>query len=425
MNTSAHSQMLGASPMSGEILAARIETLAKFSSEPNVLTRLTLTQAHRDAADMVMSWMAQAGMQVHVDALGTVVGRREAANPGAKTLLLGSHIDTVRNAGKYDGNFGVIAAIAAVDRLRSEGIVLPFAIEVLAFGDEEGVRYASTLTGSRAIAGNFDPASLEQKDAQGISRREALVRFGVDPGYALHQARDPARTIGYIEVHIEQGPVLESEGLPIGIVTAINGATRGSLEIKGVSGHSGTLPMSLRHDAITAAAEIILAVEMVARSKRGLVATVGRVETPQGAVNIVPGAATMSLDVRSSSDADRKEAVALILDHAQRIAQRRGVEVKFTPGYDMAAVPCGEHLMACLARGFATLGQPDYRLPSGAGHDAMSFHNRIPIAMIFTRCRGGVSHNPAEFASPGDMEIATAALYEFLLTLANDTGAGQ
>jgi allantoate deiminase len=165
--------------------------------------------------------------------------------------------------------------------------------------------------------------------------------------------------------------------------------------------------------------------KMVARSKRGLVATVGRVETPQGAVNIVPGAATMSLDVRSSSDADRKEAVALILDHAHRIAQRRGVEVIFTPSYDMAAVPCDEHLMDCLARGFATLGQPDYRLPSGAGHDAMSFHNRIPIAMIFTRCRGGVSHNPAEFASPGDMEIATAALYEFLLTLANDTGAGQ
>lgn len=420
---SAPPAILRAGRVAGDALVARIEALAKFSSDPNVLTRLTLTQAHRNAADMVMSWMAQAGMQVHFDALGTVVGRREASAPGAKTLLLGSHIDTVRNAGKYDGNFGVIAAIAAVDRLKNEGIALPFAIEVLAFGDEEGVRYSSTLTGSRAVAGTFDPASLDDKDADGISRREALVRFGVDPGYALRQARDPAQTIGYIEVHIEQGPVLESEGLPIGIVTAINGATRGSFDIKGVSGHSGTLPMSLRHDAMTAAAEMILAVEMAARGKRGLVATVGRVETPQGAVNIVPGAVTMSLDVRSPSDMDRKEIMDSILDHVQRIALRRGVEAKFTPSYDMPAVPCDVRLMECISRGFSRIGHADYRLPSGAGHDAMSFHRRIPIAMIFARCRGGVSHNPAEFASPSDMEAAAAALYECLLTLADEIGA--
>lgn len=411
--------------MRAEALVARIEALAQFTAEPGALTRLTLTQAHRNAADMVMSWMIQAGLQVHIDALGTVVGRREASRPGAKTLLLGSHIDTVRNAGKYDGNFGVIAAIAAIDRLKNEGVELPYAIEALAFGDEEGVRYASTLTGSRAIAGALDPAVLDDKDAEGISRREALLRFGVDPGYALRLARDPAKTIGYIEVHIEQGPVLESEGLAVGIVTAINGATRGAFEIKGVSGHSGTLPMSLRRDAVAAAAEMILAVELVARGRRGLVATVGRVETPRGAVNIVPGAAIMSLDVRSPSDQDRKEAIKLILDHVERIAARRGVEAVFTPSYDMPAAPCDSGLMDCIARGFARLGQPDYRLPSGAGHDAMSFSGRIPIAMIFARCRGGVSHHPAEFASPGDMEAAAAALYETLLILAHDMGARQ
>jgi allantoate deiminase len=411
------------SQVRGDALQARIDALAQFSSDPQALTRLTLTQAHRNAADMVMSWMSQAGLQVHLDPLGTVVGRREGAQPNAKTLLLGSHIDTVRNAGKYDGNFGVIAAVAAVDKLNAEGIKLPYAIEVLAFGDEEGVRYSSTLTGSRAVAGTLDPAALEQKDADGISRREALVRFGVDPGYAPHQARDPEKTIGYIEVHIEQGPVLESEGLPVGIVTAINGATRGAFQIKGVSGHSGTLPMSLRHDALAAAAELILAVEMVGRSKRGLVATVGRIETSNGAVNIVPGAANLLLDVRSPNDADRKEAVSAILEQMQRIGLRRGVEASFTTSYDMSAVPCDAHLMDCIARGFERIGQPDYRLPSGAGHDAMSFHGRIPIAMIFARCRGGVSHNPAEFTSPGDMEAATAALYESLLVLAANFGA--
>ncbi|HEV2571083.1 allantoate amidohydrolase [Methylocella sp. CPCC 101449] len=412
----------------GQALVARIEALAQFSADSDMLTRLTLTQAHRNAADMVTAWMIQAGMKVHIDALGTVVGRIEAhrqAGKAAKTLLLGSHIDTVRNAGKYDGNFGVIAAIAAVDRLKSEGAALPFAIEVLAFGDEEGVRYPSTLTGSRSIAGTFDPAALDHQDADGISRREALIRFGADPGYATKQARDPAKTLGYVEVHIEQGPVLESEGLPIGIVTAINGATRGTISITGKSGHSGTLPMSLRHDALTAAAEMILAIETIGRSQRGLVATVGQIETPYGAVNIVPGTVTMSLDVRSPSDTERKAAVARIAEEISRIAQRRGVEAVFTPSYDMPAAPCDAALMDMLGRSFQHLGHAAYRLASGAGHDAMSFNGRIPIAMIFARCRGGVSHNPAEFTSPGDMEAATVALYEFLKTLSAEFGAGS
>ena len=406
-----------ASQMKGEALAARIEALARFSSEPDALTRLTLTQAHRNAADLVVSWMAQAGMSVHVDALATVVGRVEGSDPAAKTLLLGSHIDTVRNAGKYDGNFGVIAAIAVVDRLKRDGVALPFAVEVLAFGDEEGVRYSSTLTGSRAVAGAFDPAALDQKDADGVSRREALVRFGADPNDAARQPRNPARVLAYVEAHIEQGPVLEAQGFPVGIVTAINGATRGAIAITGKSGHSGTEPMSMRRDALTAAAEMILAIERVGRSKRSLVATVGRIETPSGAVNIIPGLVEMSLDVRSPSDDERAEAMTRIEAELAAIASRRGVEARLARSYDMPAAPCDPALMDGLESSFQRLGLKPYRLASGAGHDAMAFRGRIPIAMIFSRCRAGVSHNPAEYASPGDMEAATAVLHDFVRTL--------
>lgn len=403
--------------MKGEALAARIEALAQFSSEPNALTRLTLSQAHRNAADLVVSWMTQAGMSVHIDALATVVGRFEGSDPAGRTLLLGSHIDTVRNAGKYDGNFGVISAIAAVDQLKRDGVKLPFAIEVLAFGDEEGVRYPSTLTGSRAIAGTFEPAALDDKDADGVSRREALARFGTDPNYASKQARDPARVLAYVEVHIEQGPVLEAQGFPVGIVTAINGATRGAITVTGKSGHSGTEPMSMRRDALTAAAEMILAIERIGRNKRGLVTTVGRIETPRGAVNIVPGIVEMTLDVRSPADSERHEAVERIEAEIAAIAARRDVAAKFVRSHDMPAAPCDPSLMDALEQSFQHRGFTPYRLASGAGHDAMAFRGRIPIAMIFSRCKAGVSHNPAEYASPGDMEAATAVLYDFIQTL--------
>jgi len=413
--------MISAAPahqMSGDALAARIEALAQFSSEPDALTRLTLTQEHRKAADLVASWMTQAGMSVHIDALATVVGRYEGSDPAGKTLLLGSHIDTVRNAGKYDGNFGVIAAIAVVDRLKREGIKLPFAIEVLAFGDEEGVRYPSTLTGSRAIAGTFEQTALDDKDADGVSRREALLRFGADPDDAPRQVREPTRVLAYVELHIEQGPVLEAQGFPAGIVTAINGATRGTITVTGRSGHSGTQPMNMRSDALTAAAEMILAIERIGRDTPGLVATVGRIETPRGAVNIVPGVVEMSLDVRSPSDSERVGAVQRIETGIADIAARRGVTAKFVQSYEMPAAPCDPWLMDTLEQSFRHLGFTPYRLASGAGHDAMSFRGRIPIAMIFARCKAGISHNPAEYASPGDMEAATAVLNDFIRTLA-------
>jgi hydantoinase/carbamoylase family amidase len=287
--------------------------------------------------------------------------------------------------------------------------------------DEEGVRFATSLTGSRALAGTFDPASLDTADADGITRREALVAFGCEPATIPQAARDPARTLGYVEFHIEQGPVLEAEGLPLGLVTAINGATRGEILVDGAAGHSGTLPMAMRRDAAAAAAEIVLAVERIGRSRPDLVATVGRIEIPNGAVNVVPGRARLSLDVRSPSDGDRAAALADIRAAMASIAQARGVNARLETSYDMPAAPCDDRLTAALAKSFSRCGHRDFRLPSGAGHDAMSFRGRIPMAMVFVRCRGGVSHRPDEHASRADIAAALAVLEDFIGSM----GAGS
>jgi allantoate deiminase len=393
---------------------ARLNALNAATDEPGRLTRLTLTPAHRRARDMLSEHMREAGLAVRLDAAGTLVGRLEGADAQAPALLIGSHIDSVRNAGSFDGPLGIILGIEALALLRARGRALPFAVEVLAFGDEEGVRFPTTLTGSRAVAGTFDPAALDSRDAQGVSRREALVAFGCDPERIAQEARDPARTLGYVEVHIEQGPVLERRGLALGIVTAINGASRGEIAVTGAAGHSGTLPMDMRRDAAVAAAQIVLAVEEVARATPDLVATVGRMEIPGGAVNVVPGAARLSLDVRSPRDADRLAAVEAIRARAQEIARARGVSVTMDMSYDMPAAPCDPALIELWAQTLTTLGHEDFRLPSGAGHDAMAFRGRIPHAMLFVRCRGGVSHRPDEYASPQDIESALSALTAFI-----------
>lgn len=402
-----------ASQLSGAAIAARIDELALFTDDPDGLTRLTLSPSHKGAAARVAEWMREAGMAVRMDGAGNVIGRYEAAvAAGARTLLVGSHIDTVRNAGRFDGNLGVVVGVAAVDELNRRAQRLPFAIEVVAFSDEEGVRFPTTLSGSLALAGSFDPACLDSTDGAGVSRREALAGFGV--GDAPVSAANAASTIGYLEVHIEQGPVLEARDLPVGIVTAINGATRGEVVVNGVAGHSGTLPMNMRHDALVAAAEMIIEIERRARNDSEVVATVGRIETPRGAVNIVPGEARFSLDVRSSSDASRARALADIRASMDRIATARGVTARFTPSYDMPAAPCDPRIIAALADAFARQGFAPFQLGSGAGHDGMSFRGVIPIGMIFVRCRGGVSHNPAEYASPEDIGAAAQILFELL-----------
>ena len=398
----------------GDAIANRLAELAALSDEPGRLTRLYLGPAHRRATDLVAYWMRDAGMSVRVDPLASVVGRYEGRDGGTKTLLLGSHIDSVRNAGRFDGPLGVVIAIEVVKAAFKSGKRFPFAIEVIAFGDEEGVRFASTLGGSRALAGTFDDKALDELDENAISRREALTDFGCDPSRLPAEKRPADRCIGYVEVHIEQGPVLEQEGLPLGIVTAIDGITRGTVDVEGVAGHAGTVPMSMRNDALSATAEMLLAIEQRARTRPNLVATVGKLDVPRSAPNTIPGRVRFSLDIRSPSDDERTNAVDDIKATIAAIAQRRGVMQRFTPGHQAAAAHCDPRLSDQLAAAAQACGETPKRMPSGAGHDAMAFDKIIPLAMLFVRCRGGVSHNPDEFAAPADIDIAARALSAFL-----------
>lgn len=408
-------------PLDGNAITARLKELAAFSDVPGELTRLSLTPSHKRAAAQVSHWMREAGLtQVHMDATGTIVGRYPADRANAKTLLIGSHIDTVRNAGIYDGNLGVLTAIAAVEALNAQGLRLPFAIEVAAFADEEGVRFLSTLTSSKAMAGIFDPKSLEDVDQQGISRAEALRSFGAPAERVAECRRDPADMIGYVEVHIEQGPVLEAAGAPLGIVTGIAGASRGHIRVRGEAGHSGTLPMPMRHDALAAAAEMILAVEARGRADAdALVTTVGTMIIAGSAVNVVPGEVQFSLDVRTLSDDLRQRAVADIRAAIDEIAARRGVRAVLDIGHEVPAAPCHGFLKERMAEVVEGLGLPVLRLPSGAGHDAMVFRGIMPMAMLFVRSQNG-SHNPREYASPADIGLAAEALHAFLLKTAGE-----
>jgi allantoate deiminase len=398
----------------GQAIADRLVELAAVSDEPGSLTRLYLGPAHRTAADLVAKWMREAGMTTRIDALGSVVGRYRARDSGPLTLILGSHIDTVRDAGRFDGALGVILAIEVVKAAFKSGTRFPFAIEVVAFGDEEGVRFASTLGGSKALAGRFDFKSLDETGDDGVSRRQALKAFGTDPSRLSEEALSPDQALGYVEVHIEQGPVLEQEGLPVGIVTAIDGVTRGTVEVDGVAGHAGTVPMPMRKDALAAAAEMLLAIEARARSQSNLVATVGKIEVPGSAANTIPGRVRFTLDIRSPSDQERSNAVDDINKAIAAIAQRRGVTAQLAVGHEVPAALCDRRLSDQLAKVVEAMQIKPRRLPSGAGHDAMAFDKVIPFAMLFVRCRGGVSHNPAEFASPDDIDIAARALSAFL-----------
>lgn len=402
----------------GDNIVRRLDALAACTDVPGQITRLYLSPSHAKSIELVRGWMAAAGLDVTVDAVGSVVGRSHGAAHNARALIMASHIDSVPNGGKFDGTLGVLAALEAVDEFRRRGKPLPVPVEIIAFGDEEGTRFASTLGGSRAIAGQFDASTLDEADANGITRRAALQAFGCNPDDIAGLRRDPDRYLGYIEVHIEQGPVLEAADQALGIVTAINGATRGSVEVVGEVGHAGTVPMPLRRDALTAAAEMALAVEARARSEADLVATVGRLETPGGVVNSVAGLVRFTLDVRSPSDARRKIAVDDIRARIEEIATRRGVTARITLGYNAPAAPCDPGMTDRLAAAVAPDAKNPIRMPSGAGHDAMSLRGVMPIAMMFVRCRGGVSHSPAEFTTTADIDAAARALVRFIEGLA-------
>lgn len=408
--------------VSARTVMERCDILGSYSEEPDRLTRPFASQAMRQVNEAVASWMHAAGMTVQQDKVGNLIGRYEASQAGAKTLLLGSHLDTVRDAGKYDGPLGVMIAIACVERLYARRERLPFAIEVLGFADEEGLRYHSAYIGSRAVAGTFDPEALHLTDADGITMAEAIHAFGGDPDpRALQTARwQRDELLAYCEVHIEQGPVLEASNLPVAVVSAIAGQNRITIRFTGEAGHAGTVPMSLRHDALCAGAEFVLAVETVARSLPGLVATVGQVSVLPGASNVIPGQVTLSLDVRHQDDTVREQANRQLEERAREIGAARHVSADWQMLQGHGAVPCAARLSRLLAQAIEEMGYQLLSLPSGAGHDAATVSSLTDIAMLFVRCRGGISHNPAESVTSEDVEVAIQVLERFLLFLSKE-----
>jgi len=393
----------------------RLEALRQFTDEPGKITRLYLSPSHRQAVDATVAMMREAGCDhVHVDALGSVIGRYDGKTAGLPALLIGSHIDTVVDGGAYDGALGVIAGIGVVETLRDTGERLDFAVEVLAFGDEENVRFTSNLTSSRALAGTLDAAGLEAKDEDGISIHRALLDFGCDPSEWASLKRDPASVLGYVEMHIEQGPVLEAENLAVGIVTAINGATRWTLTVSGEAGHAGTVPMKLRHDALTAAAEMALAVERLGSLDASTVATVGRFNIEPGAVNVIPAKTRFTLDARSPDDAVRSRMVEEIAATCQAIAKRRGVQLTIDRFFESKATPMASTFIAGLSDAVSRHQIAPRLLPSGAGHDAMAMAELCPAGMLFVRCKGGISHSPHEAMTAEDCDVAISVLLDFV-----------
>jgi allantoate deiminase len=394
----------------------RCDISGKVSEEPDLLVRSYGSEALRRANELVAGWMRAAGMTVRYDEIGNLVGRYEGLEEDGGTLVLGSHLDTVRDAGRYDGPLGVMVGLACVERLQERNERLPFAVEVVGFADEEGLRFGTTFLGSSVFAGSFDPELLDLEDAEGVTLAEAVRSFGGDPDALVDGGRDDI--LGYCEVHIEQGPVLERLDLPVGVVTGIQGQSRASVGFVGAAGHAGTVPMEGRRDALCAAAEFVLAVEETARGEPGMVATVGHIVAHPGAGNVIPGEVSLCLDLRHGDDRVRERGVEGLREKARSIAANRGAEHSWQLRQESGAVPTDQGLTALLARAVADLGYRVEHLPSGAGHDAAELSEIAPTAMLFVRCAGGISHNPAESVSPGDVAAAIEVTSRFLSLVA-------
>jgi allantoate deiminase len=397
----------------GERADTMIRTLGSISAEPNRLARLFLTPEHRAAADLIGKWMRAAKLDVSEDALGTVRGYWPGESK--RRLLIGSHIDTVIEGGMFDGPFGVIAGILAAEHFAKAGRKLAFGLDVLAFGDEEGVRFPTTLASSMACAGTFETARLDMADRDGVTLREAIVQYGKNPDDIAAAAYPRDVAAAYVEVHIEQGPVLEYKKQALGVVNAIAGQSYLNVEFLGEAGHAGTVPMMLRRDALAGSAEVILLAEKLARDTKGdVVATVGQLRIPAAASNVIPGNVALIVDIRSGSDAARHQFVDQFKTQIRDIANRRELGLTITQTRDVATTPCDAALQDAMAEAIRAGGGEPLWLASGAGHDGTAMAKLCPIAMMFVRCRGGVSHNPAEYASPSDMGHAVAALIRFI-----------
>ena len=403
----------------GKRIMELADQLAQWSESPDGLTCTYLSPAHRSVAADIGELMRRAGLLTKVDAVANVIGRYPAREVAARALILASHYDTVRNAGKYDGRLGVLTALVVTEHLKQSGRRLPFHLDVIAFSEEEGVRFSSSFLGSCAVAGRFGSQLLELRDAGGVSLAAAMRAAGLDPGEIAALGRRREELVGYLEVHIEQGPVLLEEGLPVGIVSAIAGSVRMMITVTGTAGHAGTVPMARRHDAAAAAAELVLCVEKRCAQAPTLVGTVGQLAVPDGAINIIPGRCELTLDVRAGDDATRDAAVSDIMAEIGRIAVRRGVSFECREVQRTAAVRCSPRLQSVLADAVARAGVKPRHLSSGAGHDAMMFDGLTETAMLFVRCgNGGVSHSPREIITAEDADIAARIVLDAVLQLA-------
>ena len=414
----------GVTPVLGNDVWDWQEQLAVHSdpgyAEKGQLTVTYLTDAHRACAAQIAALMREVGFDtVEIDAVGNVVGRYEGATPGARALMTGSHYDTVRNGGKYDGRLGIFVPMACVRELKRQGRRLPFAFEVIGFAEEEGQRYKATFLGSGALIGHFNPAWLVQKDADGITMRDAMREAGLREDDIPAIQRDPSRYLGFVEVHIEQGPVLNELDIPLGIVTSINGSVRYVCEAIGMASHAGTTPMDRRRDAAAGVAELILYTEQRAAKDGDSVATVGMLEVPNGSINVVPGRCKFSLDLRAPTDAQRDALVADVTAAFTDIMQRRGLGFRMEQTMKAAAAPSDPAWQQRWERAVDALGVPLFRMPSGAGHDAMKLHEVMPQAMLFVRgINSGISHNPLESSTADDIQLAVEAFQLLLDNLA-------
>ena len=397
---------------------ARCDELAAVSASAHGVERTHLTPEHARANELAAGWMAAAGLSTRRDAAGNLWGRLEGREPGLPALVLGSHLDTVPDAGRYDGVLGVLSAVEVAGRLRGRAADLPFALEVVAFSDEEGTRFATALMGSKAVAGQWDEDWWERADAEGVTVREAALAFGLDPARVGEAARRPEDLVGYLELHIEQGPHLEAAGRALGVVTSIAGARRFTGRVTGEARHAGGTPYPRRRDALVAAADVVLAVERLAVELGGI-ATVGRLQAFPGGVNVVPGLVEFSLDVRAEHDALRDELVARIAEHGERTCRARGTAFELIETHSAPGVACDPGLSASIAAGVAATGDAEPpRLWSRAGHDAMAVAAVTPVAMLFVRCEDGVSHAPQEAVTAADVAAGLDALEAAVLDAA-------
>jgi allantoate deiminase len=402
-----------------QLLLDRCDELAAISSRPDVLERVHLSPEHRAANDLVAGWMREAGLSTWQDAAGNQCGRLEGREPDLPALLLGSHIDTVPDAGRYDGMLGVLLAIQVVSRIRDSGIELPFALEVVAFSDEEGTRFGTALIGSRALAGTWHDDWWNLTDKDGITLSEAFQDFGLDPARLPGAFRRPEQLVGYLEAHIEQGPILEDADRRLAVVSSIAGARRFALTITGKAGHAGGTPFDRRRDALVGASELVVAIERISK-ERDVIGTVGRLQAFPGGVNVIPGRVELSLDLRAEFDDERDESIRLITEAAHEICERRGLVFHSTEIYRADAVRCDLGLQDAVAAGIRASGdQHPLSIWSRAGHDGMAVVAVTPVAMLFVRCKGGISHHPDEAVKKADVAAALTAYEAAVRELVN------